>query len=395
LLLPFEDRQELDVGFSENILFAAEALAHGYRIRGIERYSNVLRDPASQLLAALEALRFVFRQRALRQPAPPYSSLNAVVKDFDQAWTQFEQRICFCYFSVSINALRHVANGRPENDALRGPGVRQIDDSDLFTVLLSETVLRALDRKYFSRDEMQRYEPYLMFAIPRLAIVAGLLHMPEYLNLTAHHVAVRWLRDPDGRKVKLLVQLQQALRQLTYAEVVSLERMLLNKHEDETMDQNAAYPEHGFAEPEINLMHTPHLQDPLGAHHQNSKSLELKTLQDLYRTVSGVADEMQSGERAREFVTILGRVFKMHVLDHPETQNTLKPPHRTSSLMPQQRAEAARAWLNSFWRKHVHRNDSPPSASATESGRRSRSVSEFMQSSLNSVTELLSNARLS
>lgn len=124
--LPPEDQRELENGFSENILFAAQALARGFRIRGIEQFTSELVEPAKQLCATMEALRYVFRSRAIECGAGlPYNDLWSVIGDFDLAWTWFEQKICFCYFTVTYQ-------GRPakidETDMYQVNELRKIDE---------------------------------------------------------------------------------------------------------------------------------------------------------------------------------------------------------------------------------------------------------------------------
>lgn len=58
--LPPEDRLELDDKFSENIMFAAQALGRGFRIRGIEAFTAELSDPARILCAAIEVPTSLF-----------------------------------------------------------------------------------------------------------------------------------------------------------------------------------------------------------------------------------------------------------------------------------------------------------------------------------------------
>lgn len=48
--LPPEDQRELEGGFSENILFAAQALSRGFRIRGIEPFTAELVEPGKNEL---------------------------------------------------------------------------------------------------------------------------------------------------------------------------------------------------------------------------------------------------------------------------------------------------------------------------------------------------------
>lgn len=168
-------------------------------------------------------------------------------------------------------------DGGPNNSTHPSIG---IDDKALFTVLLSETVLRALQREYFTIEDMHGYEPSLMFAIPRLSVVYGLLYAPEYLGLTETHVAIRWLRDVSGSKVKLLHEIQSDLRNLTEDEVHALERMITVESSVSSSDVD-------------DLAATP-------------------ALRDVYRAIAAIADDMQTGARAKEFVGILGQLFEMY-----------------------------------------------------------------------------------
>ncbi|KAJ3330717.1 hypothetical protein HDU76_005028 [Blyttiomyces sp. JEL0837] len=203
--LPPEDQRELEGGFSENILFAAQALSKGFRIRGIEQFTSELVEPAKALCAALDALRFVFRTKSLIAPTPFHFDLFDVIKDFDVAWTAFEQKICFCYFSVTYH-------GRPG----------RVDETDMFQVLMSETILRAVKRNYITTEQMQSFDPTVILAIPRLSILAGLIHSPDIVNLTDPENAFRWFRS----KTAALRRIQAELRTLRKREIVKLERML-------------------------------------------------------------------------------------------------------------------------------------------------------------------------
>lgn len=81
------DQEELAYGFSENVLFASQALGHGFRIRAIEQFTPDLIAPATSLCAAVDALRVVFRSRAAQTTRRPYTMLWPVLRDFDHAWT--------------------------------------------------------------------------------------------------------------------------------------------------------------------------------------------------------------------------------------------------------------------------------------------------------------------
>lgn len=55
---------------------------------------------------------------------------------------------------------------------------KEYEQQELVCVLFSETLQRALERGLLSQADVDNYEPALMFTIPRLAIVAGLLAPP-------------------------------------------------------------------------------------------------------------------------------------------------------------------------------------------------------------------------
>lgn len=106
-MLPSEDRIELSNGFSENVLYAGQALARGYRIRGIESYTEELRTPAIRLIHNFQNLRISFRQRCFSNPLPPYRDLDPILKEFDRAWMTFEHALCACYFSRAYYGVPH------------------------------------------------------------------------------------------------------------------------------------------------------------------------------------------------------------------------------------------------------------------------------------------------
>ncbi|KAJ3224974.1 hypothetical protein HK099_007603 [Clydaea vesicula] len=258
--LPPEDQRELEEGFSENILFAAQALTRGFRIRGIENFTHDLLEPARTLCASIEALRMVFRKYSLEPNSfRTHEKLYPVLKDFDASWTKFEQKICFCYFQVTYH-------GRPGKQ----------DETDMFLVLMSETILRAVSENLVTLENMQNFDPQLMFAIPRLTIVSALVHMPDCINITDREVGFRWFRQ----KSELLQNLKANLNTFSKEELQELEKLLAN---NEDCTNNFEFKE-------------------------NKEDLFKKC----YKNICLVADDLQSGPRAKEFVSILQKAFSMH-----------------------------------------------------------------------------------
>ena len=261
-----------------------------------------------------------------------------------------------------------------------------MDDTELFTILLSETVLHARRMDYFTKEDLYGYEPYLMFALPRLSIVYGLLHKPDYLGLSEHHVGIRWLRDVHGEKVKLLGEVQRKLKLLPIEQVSILERMLVNnapsvtepaEEEEENHREHHHHqrPQQQQQEDQENEMPTDSLDLNLMVVHENQlhgASEDYAVLQGLFRSIARVADEMHTGSRAKEFVSILGRVFRMHTADDDEdddedanstgrTANGSRTTNKKKPCMPKQRhtmssTDSRREMMRSLaqtWRSRV------------------------------------------
>ncbi|KAJ2357225.1 hypothetical protein H4S02_012584, partial [Coemansia sp. RSA 2611] len=177
--LPEEDQAELDRGFSESVLFAAQALARGFQIRGTETRTLALRDPAALLCAAWAAVRHVLQGRG-RELWKQWSAgsvtdadthaLRRVLADFDDAWVRFERDLCFAYFGLAD------ANLASDDDTDTGPGLAQEEEFSLLVVLLSETLQRCLTLSLVSKDQVDDMDPQVILALPRLAILHAIAH---------------------------------------------------------------------------------------------------------------------------------------------------------------------------------------------------------------------------
>ncbi|KAJ1971949.1 hypothetical protein H4R35_004961 [Dimargaris xerosporica] len=337
--LPEEDQGELNRSFSESILFAAQALSRGFQIRGIEDRTDVLTFPATELCASLDAVRFVFRHRAPECLQAPYEPLYPVLCDFDRAWTTFERQLCFAYFDVG-------------NDDLRNSGDTDITVDDeqclsMLTVILSETVLRGLEKGIITQDDIQCFEPSVIFAVPRLAIVFALLYTPDSLQLTDHDNAFWWFRP----HVETLSYLRECLQRLTPQALAQLEAMLVSGDQDTAPNHMAPVqtprmspspptnrPDRSRARREgaptplpaptgklqeptgLALMtppHSPHISEPLTVWSMDGARLVAdepvaETLNDLFVKVCEVADGLHSGTFAKPFLNVLQKVFLMH-----------------------------------------------------------------------------------
>ncbi|KAJ2783697.1 hypothetical protein GGI15_002491 [Coemansia interrupta] len=184
--LPEDDQVELDRGFSESVLFAAQALARGYQIRGTEMHTQALREPAWLLCSVWAAVRHVLSLRGRRlwlawtareQAAAEEGALRSVLEDFDDAWVRFERDLCFAYFGLGSGqvAQQHwagVAGDPAESDG--GGGGAQEDEFAVLVVLLSETLQRCLATGLVSHEQMETMDPLLILALPRLAILQAI-----------------------------------------------------------------------------------------------------------------------------------------------------------------------------------------------------------------------------
>ncbi|ORY39074.1 hypothetical protein BCR33DRAFT_720331, partial [Rhizoclosmatium globosum] len=231
--LPPDDQRELT------------ALSSGYRIRE-------LLQPARQVTAAMGAVRHVLRERVLRDPMPPHRDLFPVLQDFDLAWATFEKKICFYYL--------------------------QQHETHLFQVLMSETVLRALDRGYITVDQVQSFDPSLILAIPRLTLFSALHHTPDMVNVTDPQNAFRWFRSQSS----LLFEVKMRILELKENQINHLERILADQPESEG---------------------------------DVTVGVEDEAVKSIFLDICSVSDQLI---RSKEVIGMLSKVFSMH----KEEENT-------------------------------------------------------------------------
>lgn len=147
--------------------FGAECLAAGSSILNRESESSNMRPLAIALTKSLEIVRNLLREQALKGQTnlkaqnplePAAEKLIESLKIFDRLFADFE----LCYVGVMVPVK----------------STKEYEQQELVCVLFSETLQRALERGLLSQADVDNYEPALMFTIPRLAIVAGLLATP-------------------------------------------------------------------------------------------------------------------------------------------------------------------------------------------------------------------------
>jgi hypothetical protein len=137
-------------------------------------------------------------------------------------------------------------------------------------VLLSETILYCIKTNLLTLEQIQTMDPITFFTIPRMAIVNSLVRMPDLIDLCGQNCKFSWFR----KRSNSLNQLGLFLNMISPKLLLKLEKCLCGQN--------------------INLS-------------QNLKPIFLK--------ICSIADDLQSGERSKEFSVILSRVFNMYQME--------------------------------------------------------------------------------
>ncbi|XP_074739649.1 lateral signaling target protein 2 homolog isoform X2 [Strix uralensis] len=202
-LVKFPEELLVD-NLGNHMLFAAECLLAGTFLEVEEADGAQLRPQARNLLCSLELVRTVLREQSLSQPSSYPEPVRAVLVQFDRLFAEFE----LSYVSSLV--------------AVKSP--EEIYRQQEIIVLFCETVERALRLGYVTQEMIDGYEPLLMFTIPRLAIISGLLIYPEGpLSLERSPEQMSRVFSPF---YNLLKKIRDLLRVLSVEELSLLERSL-------------------------------------------------------------------------------------------------------------------------------------------------------------------------
>ncbi|VDI53381.1 Hypothetical predicted protein, partial [Mytilus galloprovincialis] len=193
----------LQESLAGQLWFGAECLAAGSSIMNRELESASMRPLARALTKNLDRLRSLLREQCLRS-----YSYNERIKEalviFDKLFAEFE----YSYVSTMVPV-----KSKKEYDLLQE-----------ITVLFSETVQRALKIKLLTQDQIDDCDPALMFTIPRLAMVCGLLIYPNGpLNPICDRLEMSEMFRPFQT---LLIKIKELLQTLSPQELASLEKSL-------------------------------------------------------------------------------------------------------------------------------------------------------------------------
>uniref|UniRef100_A0A8C1NY73 Zinc finger, FYVE domain containing 28 n=1 Tax=Cyprinus carpio TaxID=7962 RepID=A0A8C1NY73_CYPCA len=247
--------------------FGAECLAAGSIIMNREIESMAMRPLAKDLTRSLEEVRNITRDQALRDLNNYTDRLKEVLRQFDSLFAEFE----LSYVSAMV--------------PVKSPKEYYIQQEVI--VLFCETVERALKLEYLTQDMIDDYEPALMFTIPRLAIVCGLVIYSEGpLNLDRKPEDMSELFRPFRT---LLRKIRDLLQTLTEEELMTLERSLC-------ISQDGEFPA-GSSRPSTNdpaASTGPEKEEATDADLACSMQYDEEEIEQLNMMVHQVGDEMST-----------------------------------------------------------------------------------------------------
>ncbi|TFK00586.1 ATP-binding cassette sub-family A member 2 [Platysternon megacephalum] len=274
-----------------HVLFAAECLVAGTVLELEEADGLQLRPLAKNLLCSLQLVRKVLREQSLSQASTCSEPVRMVLIRFDRLFADFE--LSYVSSLVSVKS--------PE----------ELYKQQEIVVLFCETVQRALKLGYLSQDMIDGCEPLLMFTIPRLAIISGLLIYPEGpLSLERTPEEMSRVFSPFHSVLK---KIRDLLRVLSEEELALLEKSLCAAESQGPC--SAASPEpRGEAAPDTRLpapgcspepAHNCSLHPPAGAGAHCTAACSAGTAANTDAGAPGTASEAthRGMEEAKEPVT--------------------------------------------------------------------------------------------
>lgn len=218
----------LQESLAGQLWFGAECLAAGSSILNREQESAEMRPLAKAVTKSLDNVRNLLREQCLRNNTPNSPRLNLNFNDaateqlceslkiFDKLFADFELR----YVSAMVTVKTK----------------QEHETQEMICVLFSETVHRALKLDLLDQEQVDSFDPALMFSIPRLAIVAGLVIFPDGpLNMDVNDGQLSELFRPFR---VLLLKIRELLRSLNKDQLRQLERLLCT---NEDMTSAPAY----------------------------------------------------------------------------------------------------------------------------------------------------------
>lgn len=192
-----------------------------------ETESTNMRPLAKAVSKSLDSIRNQLREQCLRNNTSSSSKMNLDANDaateilleslkiFDRVFAEFE----FLYVSAMVQVKTK----------------EELETQDLICVLFSETLQRALLIGLLTQEQVDSYDPALMFSIPRLAILAGLLYYEDGpLNLQKPINQMSEMFKPFR---KLLIKLRELLLSLTNSDLQQLEILLCTNEQSKMSEE--------------------------------------------------------------------------------------------------------------------------------------------------------------
>ncbi|KAG9509725.1 Lateral signaling target protein 2-like protein [Fragariocoptes setiger] len=189
------------------IWFGAECLSAGSNILNHNKESNMLRPMAKNLTSHLDSLRNDLRELIIDGDTIGRIGHHLIKKmsAFDHIFATFE--------------YEYVRTMLPIRSA------SEIEKLQETAVLFSEALIDAVKRNLIKQDDIDEFQPIVMIALPRLAIVRGLLYNDEnpVYKVNKHHMSS--LFKPFHGPLHSIRKLLKALKP---SELYVLETMLAN-----------------------------------------------------------------------------------------------------------------------------------------------------------------------
>lgn len=211
----------LQESLAGQLWFGAECLSAGSAILNREVESAEMRPLAKAVTKSLDNVRNLLRDQCLRNNTPNSPILKLDVNDqstetlyeslkiFDRLFAEFE----LLYVSAMVQVKTK----------------QEHEIQELICVLFSETLQRALKLGLLEQEQVDSYDPSLMFSIPRLAIISGLIiYSKGPLNMDQNSDQLSEMFRPFR---KLLVKMRDYLRTLNKNELFQLEKLLCTNEE--------------------------------------------------------------------------------------------------------------------------------------------------------------------
>ncbi|XP_065827912.1 lateral signaling target protein 2 homolog [Oscarella lobularis] len=284
----YPDEINLDT-LNGGLWHSAEILASGQIIVNREVESLTLRSLAKHTLAAIGVVRCALRRQSIDDVTGYSKETKDVLCWFDHNWAEYELQ----YIDSMCASLSS----------------EQYEKLQECIVLFSESTQRAIKLGYLNQDMIDYYDPMLMFAIPRLAVVCGLVVFPDGpLNLDRKLSEI-----PICFQFQLgfLARIRELLRCLTSDELTELEKALCSSEGLGTLERDdKGRPTKVKRESSTSQNNG----DKESKNPRNAFRDSRDLLHRLFVAVSGVADQLQTNS-ARDMRLILKGVFA--VCDEP------------------------------------------------------------------------------